>query len=240
MKFSEMPYKRIDMEEVEKEYKSIIERTKNAKSGEEQIEIHQEYYKFTAHVQTSMELSLILHVIDTIDEFYENESDFNDEVGPIISQYENEYGIVLYDSPYRDYLESKIGKVTFKNIEIANKAFDEKIIPLMQEENALSSRYSKLIATAKIPFEGEVYNLSLMRKSQTSPDRELRRKAWKAVSDYFLSVTDEIDEIYDKMVKNRTEQARQLGYENYVELGYYRMNRNCYDKEMVENFKKQF
>ena len=86
---------------------------------------------------------------------------------------------------------------------------------------------------------GEVYNLSLMRKFQTSPDRELRRKAWKAVSDYFLSVTDEIDEIYDKMVKNRTEQARQLGYENYVELGYYRMNRNCYDKEMVENFRKQ-
>lgn len=40
MKFSEMPYKRIDMEEVEKEYKSIIERTKNAKSGEEQFEIH--------------------------------------------------------------------------------------------------------------------------------------------------------------------------------------------------------
>lgn len=78
-----------------------------------------------------------------------------------------------------------------------------------------------------------------MRKFQTSPDRELRRKAWKAVSDYFLSVTDEIDEIYDKMVKNRTEQARQLGYENYVELGYYRMNRNCYDKEMVENFRKQ-
>ena len=37
MKFSEMPYKRIDMEEVEKEYKSIIERTKNAKSGEEQM-----------------------------------------------------------------------------------------------------------------------------------------------------------------------------------------------------------
>ena len=239
MKFSEMPYKRINMEEVEKEYKSIIERTKNAKSGEEQFEIHREYYKFIEDVQTNMELAMIRHDIDTTDEFYEKESDFYDEVGPIINQYENEYGKVLYESPYREYLESKIGKVTFKNIEIANKAFDEKIIPLMQEENALSSRYSKLIATAKIPFEGEVYNLSLMRKFQTDPDREVRRKAWKAVSDYFLSVTDEIDEIYDKMVKNRTEQARQLGYENYVELGYYRMNRNCYDKEMVENFRKQ-
>ena len=239
MKFSEMPYKRINMEEVEKEYKSIIERTKNAKSGEEQFEIHREYYKFIEDVQTNMELAMIRHDIDTTDEFYEKESDFYDEAGPIINQYENEYGKVLYESPYREYLESRIGKVTFKNIEIANKAFDEKIIPLMQEENALSSRYSKLIATAKIPFEGEVYNLSLMRKFQTDPDREVRRKAWKAVSDYFLSVTDEIDEIYDKMVKNRTEQARQLGYENYVELGYYRMNRNCYDKEMVENFRKQ-
>lgn len=239
MKFSEMPYKRIDMDEVKKTYRDIIDRTKVAGSGEEQFEIHREYYKFMDDIRTSMELAMIRHDIDTTDEFYEKESDFYDEVTPIINQYENEYGQVLYDSPYREYLESKIGRVTFKNIEIANKAFDEKIIPLMQEENALSSRYSKLIATAKIPFEGEIYNLSLMKKFQTSPDREVRRKAWKAVSDYFLSVTDEIDEIYDKMVKNRTEQARQLGYENYVELGYYRMNRNCYDKEMVENFRKQ-
>ena len=239
MKFSEMPYKRIDMDEVKKTYRDIIDRTKAVGSGEEQFEIHREYYKFMDDIRTSMELAMIRHDIDTTDEFYEKESDFYDEVTPIINQYENEYGQVLYDSPYREYLESKIGKVTFKNIEIANKAFDEKIIPLMQEENALSSRYSKLIATAKIPFEGEIYNLSLMKKFQTSPDREVRRKAWKAVSDYFLSVTDEIDEIYDKMVKNRTEQARQLGYENYVELGYYRMNRNCYDKEMVENFRKQ-
>ena len=239
MKFSEMPYKRIDMDEVKKTYRDIIDRTKAAGSGEEQFEIHREYYKFMDDIRTSMELAMIRHDIDTTDEFYEKESDFYDEVTPIINQYENEYGQVLYDSPFREYLESKIGKVTFKNIEIANKAFDEKIIPLMQEENALSSRYSKLIATAKIPFEGEIYNLSLMKKFQTSPDREVRRKAWKAVSDYFLSVTDEIDEIYDKMVKNRTEQARQLGYENYVELGYYRMNRNCYDKKMVENFRKQ-
>ena len=227
------------MDEVKKTYRDIIDRTKAAGSGEEQFEIHREYYKFMDDIRTSMELAMIRHDIDTTDEFYEKESDFYDEVTPIINQYENEYGKVLYDSPYREYLESKIGKVTFKNIEIANKAFDEKIIPLMQEENALSSRYSKLIATAKIPFDGEIYNLSLMKKFQTSPDREVRRRAWKAVSDYFLSVTDEIDEIYDKMVKNRTEQARQLGYENYVELGYYRMNRNCYDKEMVENFRKQ-
>lgn len=239
MKFSEMPYKRVDMDEVERKYKDIIERTKNAKSGEEQFEIHKEYYKFSGDLETNMTLAYIRHDIDTTDEFYEKEQDFYDEKMPIIRNYETEYGKVLYESPYRDVLEQKMGKVPFKNIELAQKSFDEKIIPLMQEENALGSRYDKLIATAKIPFDGEVYNLSLMKKFQTSPDREVRKRAWKAVSDYFLSVTDEIDEIYDKMVKNRTEQARQLGYENYIELAYYRMNRNCYDQKMVENFREQ-
>lgn len=239
MKFSEMPYKRIDMEEVERRYKDIIERTRNASSGAEQFEIHKEYYKFIGDVRTNMTLAFVRHDIDTTDEFYEKEQAFYDEAGPIISNYETEYGKVLYESPYREELEQKIGKVPFKNIEISLKAFDEKLIPLMQEENALGSRYDKLIATAKIPFEGEVYNLSLMKKFQTSPDREVRKKAWKAVSDYFLSVTDEIDEIYDKMVKNRTEQAKMMGYENYVELAYYRMNRNCYDKDMVANFREQ-
>ena len=119
------------------------------------------------------------------------------------------------------------------------KANDESLIPLKQEENELSARYMNLIASAEIPFDGEIQNLSLMTKYMTADDREVRREAYKAVSDYFLSVTDEIDMIYDELVKNRTKQAKLLGYENFVELGYYRMQRNCYDKNMVENFRKQ-
>lgn len=239
MKFSEMPYQRVELEKVEKEYKAIIAKAKEAKSGEELFAVHQERYQFMDDVSSNMTLAHIRHDIDTTDEFYTQENDYYDEIIPIIQNYENMYMKVLYESPYRDYMESKIGKVTFKNIEISLKAFDEKIIPLMQEENALVSRYSKLIATAKIPFDGEDYNLSLMTKFTTGVDRDTRKRAWKAVSEWFQSVTDEIDEIYDAMVKNRTEQARILGYDNYVELGYYRMNRNCYDKTMVENFRKQ-
>lgn len=239
MKFSDMPYQRPDMAEVERRYADIIERTKNASSGEEQFEIHREYYQFSGDFETNMTLAHIRHDIDTTDEFYEKEKDFYDEVLPLVQKLENDYMKVLYESPYRDVLEQKIGRVTFKNMELAFKSFDEKLIPLMQEENALVSRYSKLIATAKIPFNGEVYNLSLMTQFTTAQDRDVRKRAWKAVSEYFQSVTDEIDEIYDLMVKNRTAQARMLGYENYIELGYYRMQRNCYDQKMVENFRDQ-
>lgn len=239
MKFSEMPYTRVDLAKVEEQYKDFIARAKEAKSGEELFAIHQERYKFTADVMTNFTIAHIRHDIDTTDEFYTKENDYYDEIRPILENYEVAYAKVLYESPYREYMESKIGKVTFKNMEIALKAFDEKLIPLMQEENALVSRYTKLIATAKIPFDGEIYNLSLMTKFTTADDRDTRKRAWKAMSDYFMTVTDEIDEIYDLMVKNRTAQAKMLGYENYVELGYYRMNRNCYDKEMVANFRRQ-
>lgn len=239
MKFSEMPYKRVNMEEVEKRFTDIIERQRQAASGEEQFAIHREYYQLMDEISTYSTLALIRHDIDTTDEFYDKEREYYDEVFPIVENYLVTYKKVLFNSPYRAYMEEKIGPVTFKSMELSFKAFDEKLIPLMQEENALNTRYGKLIATAKIPFDGEVYNISLLRKFLTASDRDTRRRAWKALSDYFLSVTDEIDEIYDKMVKNRTEQAKMLGFDNFVELGYYRMNRNSYGREEVENFRRR-
>ena len=239
MKCSEMPYNRIDMDEVKAFFEKLIADSKNAKSGEEQFELHKKYYEFMKDIHTNRILGTFRHDCDTSDEFYTKENDYLDEIMPLISNLENDYSKVLYESPYRDYLESKISKVAFKNIELANKSIDEKILPLMQEENALVSRYDKIIASAKIPFDGEEYNLSLLRKFLTSDDRETRKRAWKAYSDYFTSVTGEIDEIFDKLVKNRTKQAKELGYNNFVELGYNRMNRNAYRRAEVENFRKQ-
>ena len=239
MKCSEMPYNRIDMDEVKAFFEKLIADSKNAKSGEEQFELHKKYYEFMKDIHTNRILGTFRHDCDTSDEFYTKENDYLDEIMPLISNLENDYSKVLYESPYRDYLESKISKVAFKNIELANKSIDEKILPLMREENALVSRYDKIIASAKIPFDGEEYNLSLLRKFLTSDDRETRKRAWKAYSDYFTSVTGEIDEIFDKLVKNRTKQAKELGYNNFVELGYNRMNRNAYRRAEVENFRKQ-
>ena len=118
----------------------------------------------------------------------------------------------MYHSPYRSFLEEKIGKVAFKNMELQLKSFDEKLIPLKQEENALTTKYDKLIAGAEIEWEGDILNLSLMRPYLTSSDRSVRKKAYEKYSAFFASVADELDEIYDKLVKNRTRQAKEMGY----------------------------
>ena len=211
-KLKNLPYKRLDMDEVCKEYEKLTKELKEAKSFKEQEKIHNRYYEFSDNVWTTITLANIRRDGDVTDEFYEKEVDFYDEVVPRISNLDNEYHKALLRSPYRRKWEEKIGSVSFINMELAEKSQDEKILPLMQEENALVTRYEKLIATAKIPFQGEIYNLSLMSKFTTGADRDVRKDAWKAIDAYFSSVTLEIDEIFDKLVKNRTAQAKELGF----------------------------
>ncbi len=239
MKFMDMPYERVVYEEVEKEFLSLMEEFKAAKSGEEQFAVHEKYYALRDHIYTYATIAHIRHDIDTTDEFYKAEQDYYDEINPKLMNLEVAYQKLLYESPYRAYLEEKIGAVAFKSMELAMKANDEKLIPLQQEENALTTEYAALIASAKIDWEGDTLNLSLMMPHLKNKDREVRRKAWAAYSKFFEENAEKLDEIYDKLVKCRTKQAQMLGYDNYIELGYYRMNRNSYGMEQVENFRKQ-
>ena len=239
MKFKDMPYERVDFEQVEQEMRALMEAFDSAKDGEEQFAVHQKYYALTDRVGTQMTIAHIRYDADTTDEFYSAEHDYYNEKSPIYHNLALEYEKKLDASPYRDKLVEKIGPVAFKNMEIAQKAMDERLIPLMQEENNLTTEYSKLIAGAKIPFDGQELNLSLLRPYTVHQDRSVRAAAWKAQSEFFAANAQTLDEIYDKLVKNRTAQARALGYGNYLELGYYRMCRNCYGREEVEAFRKQ-
>ena len=239
MKCQDMPYERADFAQVEKEMKELTREFEEAKSGEEQFAVHQKFYALTDRVSTYMTIANIRFDIDTSDKFYDGEHQYYDEKRPVYRNLVLEYEKRMYESPYREYLESKIGQVAFKNMELSLKSMNEKIIPLMQEENNLTMEYDKLIAGAKIPFDGKELNLSLMRPYLISQDRKVRAQAWEKISVFFEENADKLDEIYDRLVKNRTKQAREMGYENYLELGYIRMNRNCYGKEEVEAFRRQ-
>ena len=239
MKFSEMPYERADYAKLKEEIIKLTEDLKNAKSGEEAFEINRKATKAYEHASTMRTLCHIRHDIDTADKFYEDEQAYYDEMGPTMAEVSVAFKKALYDCPFRDYLVEKLGPVTFKNMELEMRSFVPDMVPLMQEENALVTEYGKLIASAKIDWEGEVLNLSLMAKYTTDKDREVRKKAYAKTTGFLLSVQDKLDDIYDKLVKNRTAQAKLLGYDNYLPLGYDRMGRNDYGPKEVEVFREE-
>ena len=98
--------------------------------------------------------------------------------------------------------------------------------------------YDKLIASAQIPFNGGTYTLAQLGPFKSNADDEIRLAAWKADGTWYKENQAELDRIYDELVKLRDAMGKKLGYENYLPLGYYRMDRNCYTKEDVAKFRE--
>ena len=237
MKFSEMPYKRPDPEEIKKGFQDFTERLKNASSYEEAKATFLAYEDWYKIADTTATLAYVRQSIDTRDEFYSEEKDFWDEIGPEIEEVEQEWIEALLKSPFRKDFEAEYGELLFLNAEIERKTFSPEIVEDMQKENELTSEYDDLIASAQIPFEGGVYTLSQLEPFQDDPDDERRLAAWKAKGQWFKDHQADLDRIYDELVKLRDGMGRKLGYDGYTQLGYYRMERNCYTKEDVEKFR---
>ncbi len=239
MKFCDIPYERADAELLMKEIDAIAEKFENAQSSKEQLDLLLELQEAQKHMESMSSVAYIRHTVNTKDEFYEAEKSYYDEIGPLLSEKLQRISVAMVNSPYRQELEKELGKVSFINTEMDIRSFSPEIIPLMQEENALESEYQKLYATAKIDFMGESLTIPQLAVYKQNPDREVRKAAVIAEGSFFDEHREQFDEIYDKLVKNRTEQAKKLGMENFVELGYLRRMRNCYNTADVAVFRKQ-
>ena len=239
MKFSEFKYERPNFDDIKKRLTHLIEQIKVADSGEAQLELVEKVNDIRNDITSMSTIASIRHTIDTTDEFYEKENDYWDEYSPLYEELSTMFYKVLVDSPFKSTLEEKLSKQFFNIAEFSLKSFSQEIIEDLQEENRLSSKYTKLLASAKIMFDGEERNLSGLGKYVLDKDRAVREAASVAKYNFFEQHEDEIDEIYDELVKVRTRMAKKLGYDNFVELGYVRMMRSDYNPEMVKNFRRQ-
>lgn len=237
MKFSEMPYERPDLDKVKRELGDLTARLKAAESYEEARAVFLEKEAAERHVDTLVTLASIRNSIDTRDEFYDGEMNFWNAAGPELEEYAKAWTAAMLASPFRKDFAAEYGDLMFVNAEIELKTFAPEIVPQLQRENDLTQEHQKLIASAKVPFEGKTYTLAQMGPFQSDADDARRLAAWKAVGQWYKDNQPELDRIYDELTHLRDEMGRKLGYEGYTPLGYYRMKRNCYTKEDVESFR---
>ncbi|WP_042356423.1 M3 family oligoendopeptidase [Bacillus rubiinfantis] len=239
MGFEQYTYKRPDMAAIKGRFEVMLEQFLHAVSAEEQSEIMNDINLLRNDIGTMFTLCSIRHSIDTNDEFYKDEQDYMDEIGPEVEGLVTRYYEALVNSPFRAELETKWGTQLFALAQSQLKIFKPEIVPLLQKENRLVTEYTKLIASAKIHFEGEERTLAQIDPFIESKDRNMRKRASEAKFGFFAEHEAELDRIYDELVKVRTEIAQTLGYNNFVELGYYRMMRTDYNAEMVAEFRQQ-
>ncbi|MBM7615480.1 M3 family oligoendopeptidase [Alkaliphilus hydrothermalis] len=237
--FKDYQYVRPDMENMEKEMDRLLKDFDHAESFEIQDGIMTEINGLRNDFETMTNLVHIRHTVDTTDAFYEAENDYIDEVTPVYSGFGNRFYKSLLNSKFRKELEDKWGQQLFRIAELQLKTFRPEIIEDLQKENKLASQYVKLRASAKIDFQGEERNIPQMQPFMESKDRDVRKAAQEALNGFFAENEAKFDEIYDQLVKVRTKIAKDLGFTNFVELGYARMKRSDYNADMAANYRKQ-
>ena len=238
-KFSELEYVRPDFEQVKENLKSYIKKGREADSFTAALSAYTESENEINHLMMMYTLVYIRHTLDTSDKFYEEEHEVFNSQFPTFGPISVESGEALNESKYRADFETKFGKQFFASIELEKKRFSEKNIPLLQEEAKLTSEYQKMMASCKIKFDGKELNLYGIQKYFENDDREVRKAAFQAYSDFYHDNEKRLEEIWDELIKLRNEMGRNLGFENFIPLGYLRQGRTDYGVKEVESFRKQ-
>lgn len=239
MKFEEYPLRIPSFKRVEKKIEKFILDFKNSKSAKEAQSVIKRFNRFEDDLSTDITIISIRYSLNIEDPVYQKAQDKVDEISPLISNLMNNWNKELLKTPFRKELEQKFGKYYFEMIENSLKAFDEKIIPELIQENKLDSEYSKIVGSAQIDFRGEKLNLSQLGKFTSDKDRETRREASIAFDKWLGEQEGEIAGIYDELVHLRDTMAKKLGFKNFVELGYLRLGRLDYDSKMVAKYREQ-
>ena len=238
MKFSEIEYKRVDIDALKVRLAELTEQLVHAETFEEAEDAYlTKDREQGATIGTMRTVAQIRRDIDTRDEFYDGEMAFYNQALPTVQPLLQKWKDVLLNSPHRKALEEKYGALPFINAEISARTFTPEMVEDLQKESKLVSRYTKLIASAQIEFQGKTLTISQLAPYKQSPDDDLRRAAWKADGEWFKSKGKELDEIFDELVQLRDGMGRKLGHNGYTPLGYDRMQRNCYTEADVDAFR---
>ena len=203
-KFSEIEYKRPSVEQFRECAMSTRLKLMAARDADVVENSIMSFQREMSAFDTAFTICMIRHDLDTSDPFWNEEMDFFDENYPIISDLSAGVYAALLHSEIREELEERFGSMIFRKTQNQRDIVSSEVLDDLADESSLENDYSQILSEADILFKGRHQTLSTMTPYLESTDREVRRKAHKAVSDYFMGQKEKFDEIYDNMVKIRT------------------------------------
>lgn len=93
--------------------------------------------------------------------------------------------------------------------------FREENVPLQTEDTKLGQEYAELCGAMMVNFDGEERTMPQMGVYQQDQDRSVREASWRAVAERRLQDRDILDGIFDQMVTNRHQVAKNADFEEY-------------------------
>lgn len=238
LKFSEYPYTRPNMQETEKKFFTFLHAFETAHNLSDAISYIEQITALRKNFDTLASIASVRYTLDTQNTQYQAEQDFFDAEYPVYQGWITAFYKVLLNHILADELKKHYGEQIFRLANAAVKTYHESIVQELQQENTLISEYTKLIGSAQIEFEGNTYNLAGLSPFMQDTDRNRRILAHEAYFSFFQQNEQELDRLFDELVKVRTTIARKLGFDNFVELAYLRLSRVDYTHQEVAQYRE--
>ena len=239
MKFSEMTYTRPDIDALLARCKELAAKAAAAPDGGALVKLYYEQSEAFAEYNTAANLANIHYTCDTRDAYWKAEQDFFDANGPAVTNASVEISRAFLANPHVDALTAKFGTTCVAGMKNAVLSMDDRTVELQQKFNALVSRYQQIYGGALVELDGKQLTIPQLGPYKEDLDPAVRRAAYEAEAGYFDAHRAELDELYGEIVQNLNTQAKVMGYHDYSELSYVRMNRIGYGPEEIRKFRDQ-
>ena len=239
MKFNEMTYTRPDIDALLARCKELAAKAAAAPDGGALVKLYYEQSEAFAEYNTAANLANIHYTCDTRDAYWKAEQDFFDANGPAVTNASVEISRAFLANPYVDALTEHFGTTCVAGMKNAVLSMDDRTVELQQKFNALVSRYQQIYGGALVELDGKQLTIPQLGPYKEDLDPAVRRAAYEAEAGYFDAHRAELDELYGEIVQNLNTQAKVMGYHDYSELSYVRMNRIGYGPEEIRKFRDQ-
>lgn len=229
VKFSDMEYKRPDLEELystvaaindalskkdTKEVKTLVLRSEEIIDG---------YY-------TMYTIAEIRNSLDLTDKFYAAEYEWLDSNDVILSQQANLIAAAVNESAVAKKIQRQDYWQEFEYSYTDENEYTDEILALFEKEAALLAQYRELLASPTISIEGTEYDLEAYLAAAEDYDSYI-----KGFMAYYEAYNVPMAEIYIALITVRKQIAAELGYESYKQMQYETYYRD-YTLEDEENF----
>ena len=237
MTYSDYKYERPNYPKIKEKMTKMIKDATKCHDFDELYKKTEEINKLRIYYMTMKELAGVNYSTNMNNIAYIEEHEYFNDYWPYFEALNTDFYKMLLDSPFLPQLKEKYGEQFFRIAENGIKTKSPEVLNNLAEDNRLINEVSNVKNSKKIYFLGKERNTVEMAKFMGDKDRTVRKAAADALYGYYESIQNEIDLLYDQMVKVRDARAKKLGYKNFVELGYVEMNRIGYDAKDVKNYR---
>jgi oligoendopeptidase F len=137
--------------------------------------------------------------------------------------------------PGRSKLPRKLYGVMNRFIQNEFDLYREANIPLEAKDAELRQKYQKVAGAMSAPYDGREQTLQQLGAYLEETDRPRREEVWNLIAHRRLQDRDALEDLYDAMVKLRTQIARNAGFKDYRDYSFLAKGRfdytprHCFD-----------